>query len=99
MRYSYSNIIVYNNFPCPNVTEVKKVDIGNLGQGLLDVKALFPESSLTDLYDPLTMPPELLKAHKELDKAVMKLYDFAKDATEAEIVAALMEQYRELVIT
>ena len=49
-----------------------------------------------DLYDPLTMPPELIKAHKGLDRAVMKLYGFSKDATESAIVAALMERYQRL---
>jgi len=75
----------------------QKAETEKLTQGIWDARALFPESSLADLYDPLTMPPELLKAHRELDKAVMKLYNFAKDATEAEIVAALMERYLGLV--
>jgi hypothetical protein len=58
----------------------------------------FPDSSLADLYDPLSMPPELLKAHRELDRAVMKLYGFSvKDTTEADCVAALMGRYRVLV--
>ena len=53
---------------------------------------------LGDLYDPLTMPPELLKAHRSLDAAVMKLYNFkGKDITEANIVAKLMTRYQELV--
>ncbi len=59
---------------------------------------LFPDSSLADLYDPLTMPPELLKAHRALDTAVMKLYGFSvKNTTEAGCVAALMERYQELI--
>ena len=62
---------------------------------MLDARALFPENSLADLYDPLTMPPELLKAHQNLDRAVMRLYGFSvKDMTEAQCVAALMERYR-----
>ncbi|MDR0515995.1 MAG: endonuclease domain-containing protein, partial [Fibromonadaceae bacterium] len=105
--YRYSNDIVYNNFPWPDATDEQKATIEKLAQGVLDARAKFPESSLADLYDPLTMSPELVKAHKELDKAVMKLYGFGKFpassgvpakqagcADEAEIVAALMERYR-----
>jgi hypothetical protein len=97
MRYRYSKDIVYNNFPWPDATDEQKSAIEKLAQGVLDARALFPESSLADLYDPLTMPPELLKAHKDLDRAVMKLYNFpVKDFTEAECVAALMERYKKL---
>ena len=65
---------------------------------MLDARACFPESSLADLYDPLTMPPELLKTHRKLDRAVMKLYGFSvKDTNETACVAALMELYREMV--
>jgi hypothetical protein len=71
--------------------------IEKLAQNILDTRAKFPESSLADLYDPLTMPPELLKAHRELDRVVMKLYEFRKDMSEAEIVAALMEKYRDMI--
>jgi len=87
--YSYSPA-VYNNFPWPKITNEQKATIEKLAQGVLDARAKFPESSLADLYDPLAMPPELLKAHRELDKAVMKLYGFGKDISEAEIVAELM---------
>ena len=96
--YRYSKEIVYNNFPWPDATDEQKSTIEKLAQGILDARALFPESSLADLYDPLTMPPELLKAHRALDSAVMKLYGFsAKDTTEAGIVAALMERYQLLI--
>jgi hypothetical protein len=68
-----------------------------MAQSVLDARAKFPESSLADLYDPLTMPRELLKAHQTLDRAVMKLYGFpVKETTEASCVAALMERYWEL---
>jgi len=97
MRYRYSKDIVYNNFPWPDATGEQQESIAELAQGILDARAAYPDSSLADLYDPLTMPPNLLKAHKELDKAVMKLYGFsAKDTTETEIVAELMERYRGL---
>jgi hypothetical protein len=67
-------------------------------QGVLDARTLFPDSSLADLYDPLTMPPELLKAHQQLDKLVMKAYGFpVKGFSEADCVARLMEMYQELV--
>ncbi|MCL2075210.1 MAG: class I SAM-dependent DNA methyltransferase [Betaproteobacteria bacterium] len=95
--YRYSNTIVYNNFPWPDASDEQKANIEKLAKAILDARALFPESSLADLYDPLTMPPNLLKAHNNLDRAVMKLYGFAKDMTEAEIVAALMERCKKLV--
>jgi hypothetical protein len=95
MRYSYSPA-VYNNFPWPEATNKQKAEIEKLAQGILDARALFPQSSLADLYDPLTMPPELLKAHHALDRAVIKLYGFAKDILEPVIVATLFERYKEL---
>ena len=64
--------------------------------GILDARALYPDSSLADLYDPLTMPPELRKAHEANDRAVEKAYG-RKFADEAEIVAYLMEEYQRLV--
>jgi hypothetical protein len=95
--YSYSNSIVYNNFPWPDATDEQKSAIEKLAQGVLDARALYPDSSLADLYDPLTMPPELLKAHRALDAAVMKLYGFGKETSEAQVVAWLMERYERLV--
>ena len=96
MRYLYSINIVYNNFPWPDATDEQKAEIEKLAQAVLDARALYPESSLADLYDPLTMSPELLKAHQNLDRAVMKLYGFSTKITEAEIVAELMGRYRVL---
>ena len=95
--YSYSNTIVYNNFIWPEVTEQQKALISKTAQAILDERALYPDSSLADLYDPLTMPPELLKAHKANDKAVLALYGFKPDASEEEIVAKLMQMYAEKV--
>ncbi len=95
--YSYSNTIVYNNFPWPNPTDIQKQAIEQAAQGVLDTRALYPESSLADLYDPLTMPPELIKAHNALDKAVKAAYGGKSFATEAERVADLMERYQALV--
>jgi hypothetical protein len=96
MRYRYSKDIVYNNFPWAEATDEQKAAIEKLAQGVLDVRAKFPESSLADLYDPLVMPKELLQAHQALDRAVMKLYGFKKDVSETEIVAKLMEMYQKL---
>lgn len=97
--YSYSNTTVYNNFPWPNVSEKQKAAIETLAQGVLDARAKFPESSLADLYDPQTMPPELLKSHEKLDRAVMKLYGFGKDTTEPQIVEELMKRYQQMIVT
>ncbi|MDO5845814.1 MAG: hypothetical protein Q4Q04_02705, partial [Methanocorpusculum sp.] len=93
--YSYSKDIVYNNFPWPSPDEKQKADIEKCAQAVLDARALYPESSLADLYDPLTMPQELMKAHTALDKAVERAYG-RKFADEGEIVGYLMEQYKEL---
>ena len=95
--YSYSNTIVYNNFPWPDATGEQKTTVEKLAQAVLDSRAQYPESSLADLYDPLIMPQGLLNAHRELDRAVMKLYGFGKDMSESAIVAALMERYETFV--
>ena len=72
--YRYSAKIVYNNFPWPAPTEQQKDTIAKAAQAILDARALYPKSSLADLYDPLTMPPELRKAHMANDRAVMQAY-------------------------
>ena len=95
MRYRYTPA-VYNNFPWADATDNQKATIEKLAQAVLDARAKFPDSSLADLYDPLTMPPELLKAHQSLDRAIMKLYRFKTDMSEPAIVAALMERYQKL---
>ncbi len=96
--YRYSKDIVYNNFPWPSPTEEQKVEIEKTAQAILDARALYPDCSLADLYDELTMPPELRKAHQENDKAVMKAYGFwGKLNTESECVAELMKMYQELI--
>jgi len=96
VSYSYSRNIVYNNFPWPEADEKQRADIENLAQTILDTRAKYPGSSLADLYDPVTMPPDLLKAHRALDAAVMRLYGYGKDMAEAEIVADLMGRYVKL---
>lgn len=95
--YQYSNKIVYNNFPWPTPTEEQKAKIEQTAQAILDARALYPGSSLADLYDEVTMPPELRKAHQENDKAVMRAYGFdIKTTTETSCVAELMRRYQEL---
>lgn len=95
--YSYSNTVVYNNFPWPTPTDQQKVKIEQTAEAILDARALYPDSSLADLYDELTMPPELRKAHQQNDKAVMQAYGFdIKTTTESSCVAALMKMYQEL---
>lgn len=96
-RYRYSNTIVYNNFPWPNPTDEQKAKIEQTAQAILDARALYPDCSLADLYDELTMPVELRKAHQANDKAVMQAYGFwGKLNTESECVAELMKMYQEL---
>jgi hypothetical protein len=93
--YRYSNTIVYNNFPWPNPTEKQKTEIEKLAQAVLDARSQFPKSSLADLYDPLTMPKELLKAHQKLDKAVENAYGRSFD-DDSQRVAYLIELYQKL---
>jgi len=95
--YRYSKDIVYNNFPWPSLTDKQKETIEMAAQGVLDIRALYQESSLADLYDTLTMPQELVKAHNILDKAVVNAYGGKGFLTEAERVADLMERYQQLV--
>ena len=92
--YRYSKDIVYNNFPWPTPTSEQQARIEKTAQAILDARSLYPDSSLADLYDPVLMPPELLKAHRENDKAVMQAYGFPKDFSESDIVAALFKLYK-----
>ena len=95
-RYRYSKDIVYNNFPWPEVSEEQREKIAATAQAILDARALYPDSSLADLYDELTMPPELRKAHQQNDRAVMAAYGFAPSMSESEIVARLFALYEAL---
>ena len=95
--YSYSNTIVYNNFPWPEVTDEQRERIAQTAQAILDARALYPDSSLADLYDPVTMPPELLKAHRDNDRAVMAAYGFPATLPESDIVARLFTLYSDLI--
>ena len=96
-RFRYSKDIVYNNFPWPeDLTKVQQINIEKAAQKVLDTRALFPNSSLAELYDPLSMPPELVKAHNELDKAVDLAYrsqPFVSEANRMEFLFELYEKY------
>lgn len=95
--YRYSGAIVYNNFPWPTPTDEQKAKIEETAQAILDARALYPDSSLADLYDETTMPPELRRAHQQNDKAVMRAYGFdIKTTTETSCVAELMKMYQRL---
>lgn len=92
--YRYSNDIVYNNFPWPTPTDAQKAAIEHTAQAILDARTLYPDCSLADLYDEVTMPPELRRAHQANDKAVMQAYGFwGSVKTESDCVARLMEMY------
>lgn len=95
--YRYSNTIVYNNFPWCSPTPQQKKKIEQTAQAILDARALYPDASLADLYDELTMPRELRRAHQENDKAVMTAYGFDwRRMTESDCVAELMKMYQKL---
>ena len=97
MRYRYSKDVVYNNFPWPNPTDEQKQRIEQTAQQILDARALYPDSSLADLYDELTMPVELRRAHQANDRAVMQAYGFpVKTMTESQCVAELFKLYQKL---
>lgn len=96
--YRYSNTLVYNTFPWPNPTEEQREKIEKSAQMILNARSLYPDSSLADLYDDLTMPKELRKAHILNDKVVMEAYGFDwRTMTESECVAELMKMYEKLV--
>jgi hypothetical protein len=96
-RFTYSNTVVYNNFTWPenpNEKQIKAVD--DAAQKVLEIRAKFPESSLADLYDPNTMPPELIKAHQALDKAVDLCYrpqPFINETKRIEFLFELYDKY------
>lgn len=99
--YSYTVNDVYNNFIWPAPTEQQKAKIEQTAQAILDARALYPDSSLADLYDELTMPPELRKAHQANDRAVMDAYGFIKGTaartSESACVTELMKLYQKKV--
>ena len=96
MRYRYSKDIVYNNFPWPTVTPEQEAEISRTAQAILDARNLYPDCSLADLYDEVTMPVELRRAHQANDKAVMKAYGLPVTTSESDTVAHLFKLYEEL---
>ena len=100
--YRYSKDVVYNNFPWPNPTDAQKARIEKTAQEILDTRALYPDSSLADHYDDLTMSVELRNAHEDNDNAVMEAYGFNKklmeDGKDSLIVAELFNLYKNLTI-
>ena len=101
--YSYSNTVVYNNFPILDFTDKQKEKIRNTAKGILEARNLYPDASFADLYDELTMPKELRRAHQANDKAVMEAYGLTKIVdgkktwlTESETVARLFELYEQI---
>lgn len=97
--YSYTVNDVYNNFPWAEPSEQQRQKIEQTAQAIIDARALYPDNSLADLYDELTMPPELRKAHQQNDKAVMQAYGFSiRDTTESSCVAELMKLYQKKIL-
>ena len=94
--FRYSKDIVYNNFPWPDITDEQKAKIEQTAQAILDARDRYPDASMADLYGNLILFPDLLKAHRANDAAVLEAYGFPKDATESDIVARLFKMYQEL---
>ena len=96
--YRYSRDIVYNNFPWPSPTDKQKAAIEQTAQAILDARALYPNCSLADMYgEQMYLFPELLKAHQDNDRAVMRAYGFdIKTTTESSCVAELMKLYQSM---
>jgi hypothetical protein len=96
--YRYSKDVVYNSFPWPTPSDEQIAKIENTAKGILDARKRYPDANLSDLYDELTMPPDLRTAHQKNDRAVMDAYGFPKTGfTESDCVAALMKLYQEKV--
>lgn len=95
-RYRYSNNLVYNNFPFPKEpTDRQRERVERAAQGILDARAKFPNATLADLYDPLTMPKELLDAHRTNDEAVDSCYGTKRFKNELERLEFLFDLYRQ----
>ena len=96
--YRYSIFIVYNTFPFPNLEKNMKLELEKIAKNILKARDLYKDWTMADLYDDLTMPPELRTAHQENDKAVMEAYGFDwRNMTESDCVAELMKMYQELI--
>ncbi len=94
--YRYSKDVVYNTFPYPTIFSKAKQKLESTAKGILNARALYPDSTLADLYDDLTMPVELRNAHRDNNKAVMETYGFSLKMNEDDCVAELMKLYEQL---
>jgi hypothetical protein len=97
--YRYSGSVVYNNFPWPDATNEQYFEIEKLAQNILNARLAYSQNTLAEMYEKNALPSfsELMDAHEELDRAVMQLYGFENDTTEASIVASLLERYKALI--
>ncbi len=95
-RYRYSGSLVYNTFPWPEVSDKQREAIESAAQRVLDARTAHPNATLADLYDPISMPPDLVRAHQTLDKVVDAAYGKKGFKTEAERVAFLFELYQKI---
>ena len=95
-RLRVSNEITYNNFPWPDVSDAQRKKIEKAAEGVLVVRSHFMDSSLADLYDPMTMPRQLREAHEVLDRAVASAFGLRVNATDAVVLARLFELYSQL---
>ncbi len=95
-RLMISAEITYNNYPWPDREAVQRAAIEAAAQGVIDARTKHPDQTLADLYNPLGMPPDLLKAHEQLDRVVLAAYGLKPSATDAEVLSALFTRYEEL---
>ncbi|HAT9135716.1 TPA: class I SAM-dependent DNA methyltransferase [Legionella pneumophila] len=93
--YRYSNLLVYNNFPWPNITDKQRLKIENLAQIILNIRLKYINNSMADIYDPLAMPSDLVRAHEELNRAVEAVYGRFSFESDAERLSFLFEKYQE----
>jgi hypothetical protein len=94
--YALAASTVYNTFPFPLLTENQFIELRKSGKAILDTRREYPNETLGNLYDPVLMPPKLLKQHKSLDKLVLNIYGIRSDASENEILETLIQKYSEL---
>ena len=88
--------ITYNNYPWPVREAAQRAAIEAAAQGVIDARTNHPDQTLADLYNPLGMPPDLLKAHEQLDRVVLAAYGLKPSATDAEVLSTLFTRYEEL---
>jgi hypothetical protein len=95
--YRVSAEVTYNNFPWPSVADDQRAAVMAAAQRVLDVRGSHPTATLSDLYDPLAMPSDLVKAHRDLDRLVLGLFSLKSSATAEEVLAALFARYEQLL--